>query len=50
MTVDPETAPAHRQRDGVDYWFCGTGCAEAFDIDPDRYAGDQPSPRTHDHR
>jgi YHS domain-containing protein len=31
MTVDPETAAAHRSRDGVDVWFCGTDCAERFD-------------------
>ncbi len=31
MTVDPATAAAHRIRDGVDYWFCGSGCAERFD-------------------
>ena len=30
MTVDPVSA-AHRTRDGVDHWFCGTGCAERFD-------------------
>ena len=31
MTVDPAHAAAHRVRDGVDHWFCGTGCAERFD-------------------
>jgi len=31
MTVDPEHAAAHRSRDGIDYWFCGVGCAEQFD-------------------
>src|SRR5882724_8848476 len=31
MKIDPATAAAHRHRDGRDYSFCGTGCAEAFD-------------------
>ena len=34
MTVDPEHAAAHRNFEGMDYWFCGTGCAERFDADP----------------
>jgi YHS domain-containing protein/uncharacterized membrane protein YraQ (UPF0718 family) len=39
MTVDPQSAVAHRVFGGVDYWFCNPGCAAAFDADPDRYAG-----------
>jgi uncharacterized membrane protein YraQ (UPF0718 family)/YHS domain-containing protein len=31
MAVDPESAAAHRERDGVDFWFCGRGCADRFD-------------------
>jgi YHS domain-containing protein/uncharacterized membrane protein YraQ (UPF0718 family) len=31
MTVDPQTAPAHRVLDDDDYWFCSPGCAAAFD-------------------
>ena len=38
MTVDPATAAARRDHDGRTYWFCGIGCAEAFDADPDRHA------------
>ena len=34
MTVDPETAAPHRTYDGRDFWFCGDGCAAAFDADP----------------
>jgi YHS domain-containing protein/uncharacterized membrane protein YraQ (UPF0718 family) len=34
MTVDPETAAAHRLREGVDIWFCSAGCADRFDQDP----------------
>ena len=31
VMVDPDHAGAHRSRGGVDYWFCGLGCAERFD-------------------
>ncbi|MGP8065305.1 MAG: permease [Acidimicrobiales bacterium] len=31
MTVDPQTAPAHRVLGDDDYWFCSPGCAAAFD-------------------
>lgn len=37
MTVEPAHAAAHRQYEGKDYWFCNTGCAAAFDADPERY-------------
>lgn len=37
MNVDPATAPAVRSHQGRNYFFCATGCAEAFDVDPDRY-------------
>ncbi len=34
MHVNPATAAAQRRRYGRDYYFCGTGCAEAFDQQP----------------
>ena len=37
MSVDPGTAAAIRQHQGRNYFFCATGCAEAFDANPDRY-------------
>src|SRR5262249_8868462 len=37
MTIDPETAAARRDVDGVTYHFCSTHCAESFDADPTRY-------------
>jgi len=37
MTVDPETAAAHRTHDGGDVWFCNVGCAERFDEHPERF-------------
>jgi YHS domain-containing protein/uncharacterized membrane protein YraQ (UPF0718 family) len=39
MSVDPASAAAHRVYEGVDVWFCATGCAEEFDVDPRRYLG-----------
>ena len=38
MSVEPDTAAAHRTHDRRDYYFCSTGCAERFDRDPARYA------------
>src|SRR5581483_2123272 len=38
MTVDPARAAAHRDYNGITYWFCGLGCAEAFDAAPAGYA------------
>jgi len=38
MTVDPAQASARRRHGDRDYFFCGTGCAEAFDANPERYA------------
>jgi YHS domain-containing protein/uncharacterized membrane protein YraQ (UPF0718 family) len=37
MSVDPETATACRDHEGQRYYFCGTGCAEAFERDPAAY-------------
>jgi YHS domain-containing protein len=33
MSVGTGHAAAHRVRDGVDHWFCSTGCAERFDAE-----------------
>jgi hypothetical protein len=38
MSVDPTAAAAVRSYEGRNYFFCATGCAEAFDADPARYA------------
>jgi Cu+-exporting ATPase len=37
MTVNPETAAASREVDGVTYYFCSGHCATTFDADPARY-------------
>ena len=41
MTIDPSTAAATREHDGTTFYFCSTGCAEAFDSDPHRYGHGQ---------
>ena len=37
MTVDPATAEHHHHFAEQDYAFCGKGCADAFEADPDRW-------------
>lgn len=37
MTVEADTAAAHRDHDGHRYFFCSTRCAGAFDANQDRY-------------
>ncbi|MHB1536306.1 MAG: permease [Acidimicrobiales bacterium] len=31
MTVDPDHAAEHRQRNSKEFWFCSSGCAQTFD-------------------
>jgi len=38
MSVDPADAASIRTYEGRNYFFCTVGCAEAFDLDPGRYA------------
>ena len=37
MTVQPETAVAHAEHDGVTYYFCSTHCQHKFTADPEQY-------------
>jgi uncharacterized protein len=37
MTVDPKTATEHASHSGATYYFCSSGCREAFEKDPQRY-------------
>jgi Cu+-exporting ATPase len=37
MSVDPSSAAASREVDGVTYYFCSAHCAATFDTDPGRY-------------
>lgn len=38
MKVDPQTAPARAEYEGVVYYFCSESCRETFASDPSRYA------------
>jgi len=37
MKIDPATATATREHNGITFYFCAKGCAETFDSHPDRY-------------
>jgi uncharacterized protein len=37
MTVEPESAAAKREHNGTIYYFCGPGCAKAFDRSPEAF-------------
>ena len=37
MTVNPATAAAVAEHDGVSYYFCGKGCHAKFVADPEKY-------------
>jgi P-type Cu+ transporter len=37
MQVDPQTAAASWEYQGVTYYFCARGCLEDFQEDPDAY-------------
>jgi uncharacterized membrane protein YraQ (UPF0718 family)/YHS domain-containing protein len=37
MQVQTANAPAHRNYQGTDVWFCADRCAERFDRDPEKY-------------
>ncbi|MBU5421129.1 heavy metal translocating P-type ATPase [Cellulomonas hominis] len=37
MTVDPKSAAATREHDGVTFYFCAPGCAATFDANPHHY-------------
>jgi Cu+-exporting ATPase len=42
MDVDVATAPAHSDYQGQTHYFCGTGCKEKFDLNPEQYLGKSP--------
>nr|WP_291755960.1 YHS domain-containing protein [Cellulomonas sp. 73-92] len=43
MKVDPATAPASRRHEATIFYFCSTGCAAAFEVDPRRYVHQLPA-------
>jgi len=44
MKVDPAKAPARRSIGELDFWFCGPGCAAAFDAGLRSGASEKPAP------
>jgi YHS domain-containing protein len=38
MTIDSESAKTRTEVRGQTYYFCSSGCATAFEADPERYA------------
>lgn len=45
MTVEPATAAAAWEHEGVAYFFCSVGCLERFKEDPERFLAMDPSER-----
>jgi Cu+-exporting ATPase len=37
MQINSDTAAVSAEHNGQTYWFCSTGCRDAFQADPDRY-------------
>lgn len=37
MEIDPTTAAAMYEYQGVTYYFCAIGCKDAFEADPEKY-------------
>ena len=43
MQVDPARAPARAEHAGRAYFFCCPGCAQKFQLDPDKYLASRPA-------
>lgn len=39
MEIDPKTAYGKSEYQGQTYYFCSPGCKQAFDKEPEKYAG-----------
>jgi len=39
MEVEPATAAGHTDHNGQTYYFCGSGCKQKFDLNPEQYLG-----------
>jgi P-type Cu+ transporter len=47
MTVAPSATTPTFERDGRTWWFCSTGCRDAFATDPDAHLHQEPSGGAH---
>jgi Cu+-exporting ATPase len=43
MDVDPDTAPARSEHEGMTYYFCAEACKTRFDAEPGAYVGGVPA-------
>src|SRR4051794_29202948 len=43
MTVDPAKAKATAEHAGQEYYFCGAGCAQKFQSNPEQYLKPKPT-------
>lgn len=43
MMIDPNTAAGKTEYKGQTYYFCSPGCKKAFDQEPEKYAGKEPT-------
>ena len=39
MEIDPKTAAGKSEYQGQTYYFCSSGCKQAFDKEPEKYVG-----------
>ena len=44
MSVDPAKAAAQSKHKSQTYYFCGIGCKQKFDRDPEKYVAGGSSP------
>lgn len=49
MKVDPDTSELRSEYHGTLYYFCGSGCKQAFDADPERYLQTKTGHQQHRH-
>jgi YHS domain-containing protein len=49
MEVEKATAAATSEYEGQTYYFCAPGCKQAFDKDPEKYAGLKDDGEHHHH-
>lgn len=49
MDVEEAKAAGKSEYKGHTYYFCSGGCKAAFDKEPDKYAGKEPSHEGHAH-
>lgn len=49
MDVETATAAGHTDYNGQTYYFCGSGCKQKFDLNPEQYSGKSASAQQSGH-